>query len=110
MNQRPPGYEPDELPTALPRDIQLLPQELIYNSTEDRLCQVFFVERSLKDAKYHESDVITAGNNKGWRCAGIASVHFLRLQDQRANFSLILQPSAYESEKVKPDAHIAYRR
>ena len=21
MNQRPPGYEPDELPTALPRDI-----------------------------------------------------------------------------------------
>ena len=33
LNQRPPGYEPDELPTALPRDIQLLPQELIYNST-----------------------------------------------------------------------------
>ena len=24
MNQRPPGYEPDELPTALPRDIYLL--------------------------------------------------------------------------------------
>ena len=23
MNQRPPGYEPDELPTALLRDIQL---------------------------------------------------------------------------------------
>ena len=22
-NQRPPGYEPDELPAALPRDIQL---------------------------------------------------------------------------------------
>ncbi len=21
MNQRPPGYEPDELPTALPRDV-----------------------------------------------------------------------------------------
>ncbi len=24
MNLRPPGYEPDELPTALPRDIKLL--------------------------------------------------------------------------------------
>ena len=23
LNQRPPGYEPDELPTALPRDIRL---------------------------------------------------------------------------------------
>ena len=23
LNQRPPGYEPDELPTALPRDIDL---------------------------------------------------------------------------------------
>ena len=23
LNQRPPGYEPDELPTALPRDIAL---------------------------------------------------------------------------------------
>ena len=22
LNQRPPGYEPDELPTALPRDIE----------------------------------------------------------------------------------------
>ena len=24
MNQRPPGYEPDELPAALPRDIECL--------------------------------------------------------------------------------------
>ena len=24
LNQRPPGYEPDELPTALPRDIIFL--------------------------------------------------------------------------------------
>ena len=23
LNQRPPGYEPDELPTALPRDVRL---------------------------------------------------------------------------------------
>ena len=47
MNQRPPGYEPDELPTALPRDIQLLPQELIYNSTGKMHCQVFFTEKAI---------------------------------------------------------------
>ncbi|MCH5199150.1 MAG: hypothetical protein J1E34_09635, partial [Oscillospiraceae bacterium] len=29
LNQRPPGYEPDELPTALSRDIYALSQRLI---------------------------------------------------------------------------------
>ena len=47
LNQRPPGYEPDELPTALPRDIQLLPQDLIYNSTGKMHCQVFFTEKAI---------------------------------------------------------------
>ena len=46
LNQRPPGYEPDELPTALPRDIQLLPQELIYNSTRKHQCQELFEEKA----------------------------------------------------------------
>ncbi len=31
LNQRPPGYEPDELPAALPRGIQL--RELIYHGS-----------------------------------------------------------------------------
>ena len=26
LNLRPPGYEPDELPAALPRDIELVPE------------------------------------------------------------------------------------
>ena len=47
LNQRPPGYEPDELPTALPRDIQLLPQELIYNSTGKSQCQELFEEKAI---------------------------------------------------------------
>ena len=38
-NQRPPGYEPDELPTALPRDEMML----IDNTTRRRLCQAFFI-------------------------------------------------------------------
>ena len=38
-NQRPPGYEPDELPTALPRDEMML----IDNTTRCRLCQAFFI-------------------------------------------------------------------
>ena len=29
-NLRPPGYEPDELPTALPRDIQLCTNQVLY--------------------------------------------------------------------------------
>ena len=29
-NLRPPGYEPDELPTALPRDIQLRTNQVLY--------------------------------------------------------------------------------
>ncbi len=32
LNQRPPGYEPDELPTALPRDVSP-PQGLTHYST-----------------------------------------------------------------------------
>ena len=39
LNQRPPGYEPDELPTALPRDEMML----IDNTTRRRLCQAFFI-------------------------------------------------------------------
>ena len=34
LNQRPPGYEPDELPAALPRDIQL--RELIYHGSRSK--------------------------------------------------------------------------
>ena len=40
LNQRPPGYEPDELPTALPRDIVRL--TLDYNIISAGFCQVFF--------------------------------------------------------------------
>ena len=29
MNLRPPGYEPDELPTALPRDVQVIITEVV---------------------------------------------------------------------------------
>ena len=39
LNQRPPGYEPDELPAALPRDIHLCSFELRYNTTVAIICQ-----------------------------------------------------------------------
>ena len=41
-NQRPPGYEPDELPAALPRDIHLCSCELRYNTIPHWLCQELF--------------------------------------------------------------------
>ena len=44
LNLRPPGYEPDELPTALPRDMNALIRVLIYNTISGALCQaVIFV-------------------------------------------------------------------
>ena len=39
LNLRPPGYEPDELPTALPRDMNALIRVLIYNTISGALCQ-----------------------------------------------------------------------
>ena len=39
LNLRPPGYEPDELPTALPRDMNALIRVLIYNTISEALCQ-----------------------------------------------------------------------
>ena len=45
MNLRPPGYEPDELPTALPRDemqdyrIMQLSLRTLYSSTSCKICQ-----------------------------------------------------------------------
>ena len=39
-NLRPPGYEPDELPTALLRDM-LRPSALQYNTTQPHFCQPF---------------------------------------------------------------------
>ena len=46
LNLRPPGYEPDELPTALPRDIHFLTPSaklhfrvLIYNIMQGADCQ-----------------------------------------------------------------------
>ena len=39
MNLRPPGYEPDELPTALPRD-----EMLAYNKTLKLFCQAVLTE------------------------------------------------------------------
>ena len=33
LNQRPPGYEPDELPTALPRDIDLFVENRLVPET-----------------------------------------------------------------------------
>ena len=41
-NLRPPGYEPDELPTALSRDIRFAPQLPGYYSTETPICQGLF--------------------------------------------------------------------
>ena len=42
LNLRPPGYEPDELPSALPRDIQApFVRVLNYNSTTQGVCQEF---------------------------------------------------------------------
>ena len=52
-NQRPPGYEPDELPAALPRDIQFAFQ-LEYNTTVRSISQVrnanFFRHESSRPA------------------------------------------------------------
>ena len=42
LNLRPPGYEPDELPSALPRDIGRPVWVLKYNSTNPKLSQAFF--------------------------------------------------------------------
>ena len=40
LNLRPPGYEPDELPSALPRDIQAPRVGVLdYNSTRRGACQ-----------------------------------------------------------------------
>ena len=33
MNLRPPGYEPDELPTALPRDVNFAAMSIIAHAT-----------------------------------------------------------------------------
>ena len=38
LNQRPPGYEPDELPAALPRDEMML----TYNMLARMICQAIF--------------------------------------------------------------------
>ena len=43
MNQRPPGYEPDELPTALPRDME------IYNAFARARRETFRDPRSAYD-------------------------------------------------------------
>ena len=45
MNQRPPGYEPDELPTALPRDIlcALLSVKVLYY-INNYIASLFLIE------------------------------------------------------------------
>ena len=42
-NLRPPGYEPDELPTALLRDFCALLRALMYYNTGIRFCQHLFL-------------------------------------------------------------------
>ena len=42
-NLRPPGYEPDELPTALLRDFCALLRALVYYNTGIRFCQHLFL-------------------------------------------------------------------
>ena len=69
LNLRPPGYEPDELPSALPRDIQApCVGVLDYNSTTQGACQAFkaknfmvlpvFSFRTVQTCRY------TAGNTR----------------------------------------------
>ena len=41
LNQRPPGYEPDELPTALPRDM-IAPESLYKIAQSERIVKYFF--------------------------------------------------------------------
>ena len=45
-NLRPPGYEPDELPTALLRDIWLRTSVLKYISMGARICQALFSKKA----------------------------------------------------------------
>ena len=53
-NLRPPGYEPDELPTALLRDIWLRTSVLRYISTAACFCQALFLKKT---------KVFSAGSN-----------------------------------------------